>query len=573
MRRSRLPFSAAAILSALLLCLSPAHEIASRNRPLGIIAGSVCDDRGRPLAGALIVLLREGAETVVQKTRSSSDGTFRLRVLPGRYILRAIADGFNEARFASVEISPSSELIYRFNLEPVGSNRTLPERRADRNEPKWRLRLANGRRSIFNLEEGQSTKVQVAEGEGEPREGLRKEGRTTSGVVETYYAASDAPFTPGFPGLNFAMATPVAQDVALILVGQVAPGAGARFEATARKRVDHHLVSVGLGGAQAKAISADDEGAKAKGEAIGQLSVRAVDEWLVRDGIVVVLGLDYSHFAGAGGLNVFAPRVGLQFDANSRTRIHAAYAPAEREAQTATPLEGGATSFKRFEAQPVALVDGRAVVERSRRFEVGLERVLDERSRIEATAFFDTVDGRGLGLMGVPIAAFANEAGAELIRIANQQGAARGMRVIYTRRISHALSASAGYSFGQGQELAAEGLTNPEKLFRPGFFQTLAAQLDADLGRGTCVRTVFRFSPRATVFAIDPFAGRLAVYDPSLSILVTQELPTFGLPVRAEAVLDARNVLNVLPSADDGETVIFLSSLPRSVRGGISIRF
>jgi len=78
-----------------------------------------------------------------------------------------------------------------------------------------------------------------------------------------------------------------------------------------------------------------------------------------------------------------------------------------------------------------------------------------------------------------------------------------------------------------------------------GFFQTAALQLGAGFDTGTNIRTVLRFSPNATVFAIDPFAGRLAVYDPSLSVQVTQELPSFGLPIRAEAVLDARNLLDV----------------------------
>jgi hypothetical protein len=82
-----------------------------------------------------------------------------------------------------------------------------------------------------------------------------------------------------------------------------------------------------------------------------------------------------------------------------------------------------------------------------------------------------------------------------------------------------------------------------------------------------------RFSPNATVFAIDPFAGRLAVYDPSLSIQVTQELPSFGLPLRAEAVLDARNLLDVQTNAENAETLTQLSAGRRSVRGGISLRF
>ena len=50
------------------------------------------------------------------------------------------------------------------------------------------------------------------------------------------------------------------------------------------------------------------------------MSVRAVDEWIVRDGVVVVLGLDYSRFLGAGNGAAFSPRLGVQFDANARTR-------------------------------------------------------------------------------------------------------------------------------------------------------------------------------------------------------------------------------------------------------------
>jgi hypothetical protein len=160
-----------------------------------------------------------------------------------------------------------------------------------------------------------------------------------------------------------------------------------------------------------------------------------------------------------------------------------------------------------------------------------------------------------------------------LNEIANQEGAARGVRVVYTRRFNRMLGASAGYSFGRGQRLSAHGLHNPTGVFTNGFFQTAAVQMSMDLPTQTRVQTVFRFSPSATVFAIDPFAGRLAVYDPSLSILVTQELPTFGLPVRAEAVLDARNLLDTITSTDDSETITSVNASRRSVRGGISVRF
>jgi hypothetical protein len=110
-------------------------------------------------------------------------------------------------------------------------------------------------------------------------------------------------------------------------------------------------------------------------------------------------------------------------------------------------------------------------------------------------------------------------------------------------------------------------------MFENAFFQTAALQLGAGFHTGTQVRTILRFSPEATVFAIDPFAGRLGVYDPSLSIQVTQELPSFGLPVRAEAVLDARNLLDTQVSSENSESTIVVGSSRRSVRGGISVRF
>jgi len=178
-----------------------------------------------------------------------------------------------------------------------------------------------------------------------------------------------------------------------------------------------------------------------------------------------------------------------------------------------------------------------------------------------------------VGLLSGPASAFSGRAGDAFLDIANQQGSSRGIRVVYTRRLNRVWTASAGYAFGRGQQLSAEGFSTPAELFESGYFQTAALQLTAGFSSGTQVRTVLRFSPEATVFAIDPFAGRLGVYDPSLSIQILQELPSFGLPVRAEAILDARNLLDAQTSSDNGEILTFIGNNRRSVRGGISVRF
>lgn len=555
------------------------------NRPFALITGTVRDHNGSPVGGAIVALLREGAGEVIRQTTTAADGTFSAKVNPGRYSVRASANGFSPVLFSAVQFRASDELIYRFNLQPVGSGATAPEKRNDRDSAKWRLRSSQGRRSIFQVNEGETQAIEealaaaedtkkvdsiVAEVASGPSAGAR-----VHGVVETYAAATQNPLAPVFGGINFALLTPVNSNLDFIFSGQTGLGKGVpeRFEAQARVRAgDRHRLTFAAATASLPGVS---KLSKELIEPLSQFSVRTIDEWIVRDGIVVVLGLDYSRFMGASNAHAFSPRLGVQFDANGRTRLRMAYAPGgeENAIQSGVAFEEGQITFKQPTTTPVALVDGRAVMEKSRRLEFGVERVLDNRSSVEATAFFDTTSGRGVGLLSMPINSFGNESGETLLGIANQQGAARGLRVVYTHRISYVLTASAGYAFGRGQQLSPDGIGNPADVFGSGFFQTAALQLSADLPSGMGITTVFRFSPRATVFAIDPFAGRLAVYDPSLSIVITQELPTFGLPVRAQAVLDARNLLDLQPFAEDTESLLLVNSLRRSIRGGISVRF
>jgi hypothetical protein len=577
-----------AVFSAAIYFQAPT-AIASR-ASLGTITGAVHDNKGNPVAGALISLVRDGASKVIKQTRSDSEGRFTARILPGRYGIRAIAAGFNEVVFTSVEVRASQELVYRFNLEPLGSGKTLPERRKDREDVKWTLRSTQTRRSIFQAQEGEDSDIQAALGSEVASNGnaeadataedisetSRKDSqRRMQGVLETYFAGNS--YGPSYPGLNFAIATSPTDSIELIFAGQTAssPIAPERFEAAAHLRAgQRHRLGMKVGAVRLGApiwTSAKDN----YSERLGQFSVRAIDEWVVHDGIVVVLGLDYSRFIGAGGARSLNPRIGIQFDANARTRLKAAYAPGgdESNIQSVAAFETSQVAFTEANKRPTAFVDGRAVMERSHRLEFGVERVVDNESNFEAAAFFDTTTGRGVGLLSTPITAFSGATGETFINVANQQGASRGMRLVYTRRLSRVWTASAGFSFGRGQRLSSGEISHPGEVFESSFFQTGAVQLGGSFDTGTNIRTVLRFSPNATVFAIDPFAGRLAVYDPSLSIQVTQELPSFGLPLRAEAVLDARNLLDLQANTDNGEILTQLSTGRRSVRGGISLRF
>ena len=575
-------------LIALVSLVSGDALAAGSKRSLATITGTVVDNRGNPLAGALVSLLREGPKQTIKEARTDREGKFVAKVQPGRYGIKAIAHGFSEVAFSSVDVKASQELVYKFNLEPVGYGNTLPERRRDREDVKWTLRSSHPRRSILQIDPNTDSTVEaVANAEAKTAEAAQmetvpeaiSEPNTDSkprprGVLESYFASNG--YSSSYVGLNFAVSTPVSEHVELIFSGQTGFGdAPERLEASTIFRVgQRHRVGITASGARFETPVwttrlADHPNLH------GQISLRAVDEWIVRDGIVIVMGLDYSRFIGAGGASALTPRFGVQYDANARTRVKAAFASGGDEdgIQSVARFEDEQVVFRNTSARPIAYIDGEAVLERSHRLEFGVERVLDNHSNIEATAFFDTTSGRGVGLLSAPASAFSGRAGDTFLDVANQHGSSRGIRVVYTRRLNRVWTASAGYAFGRGQQLTSGPFSSPAELFENGLFQTAALQLGAGFSTGTQVRTILRFSPEATVFAIDPFAGRLGVYDPSLSIQVTQELPSFGLPVRAEAILDARNLMDAQTSSENGEILTFFGNGRRSVRGGISVRF
>ncbi len=546
---------------------------------LGVIKGIVRDKAGKPIDKATVAVFRVGSSKLLKQVLSDADGSFLTRILPGTYSLLAVAEGFNPVSFAEVEVNRSSELVYRFNLEPSGKGNTLPEKKAERNSSKYPIRGSQIRRSIYQIDEGESPIDTVAD-DGQitaervyqtveiPERNETQPGRKAESVVETYFAGSG---DDNYAGLNFATLLPVTDKSEIVIAGQTGSSQSApkRLETSVNVNAsaDHQLRFKG------SIVKLGEFRQGKENETLGQFSFQALDEWKVREGIVAVYGFDYSRFIGAGDSSI-SPRVGLQVDIDRKTRFRGAYTAAteERTWQRVIELEDSQVLFREpVSVQDIVVENDKPQLNRSTRLEFGIERVLDNRSTFEANVFFDTVSGRGVGLANVPFDALHGDSFSEIV--ASQQGKAQGIRVVYTRRLSGMFSTSAGYAFGNGQKLSANSISNPANLFENDAFQTFVGQFDADFNSGTNVKTIFRLSSQATVFAIDPFAGRMAIYDPSLSVLVTQSLPTLGLPIRAEAIVDARNLFDFQSVVSGDEGSLRLTSQRMILRGGISVRF
>jgi hypothetical protein len=548
-----------------------ANSAGARAGGLGVIKGVVRDQTGSAIADATVAVFKVGTSQLLKQVKSASDGSFIARILPGTYTVLAVAEGYNPVTLAAVDVSRSEELVYGFKLVRVGGGNTLPEKALDRNSAKWRIRAAQSQRTIYQNVEGKtpvegdtSTVDASATVAGSEDTSSSRRGQT---VVETYFAGSDA---GNYSGLNFATFIPVAENAEIILAGQASTGKNGPSRVETRFKIrpnSRHQLSLNSSVGRLGTITSNDHE-----KSLGQLSFQALDEWTVREGVILVFGADYSRLLGAGSDAALSPRLGLQFDVDAKTRFHASYTTQTEQKSwaNAIDLEDTQVAFTEPVAVEDLVVNGHPQLNKSRRLEFGIERVLDNKSSIETAAFFDTTLGRGVGLTNIPLDTLEGTGFGTLV--ANQQGKAQGLRVVYNRRLTSTLSAAAGYSLGSGQKLSGID-TDPSKIFESGFFQSFFGQLAADLKTGTNIRTVFRLSPQATVFAIDPFQGRLAIYDPSLSILVTQNLPTFGFPFHAEAIVDARNLFDLQNGINTDEGTLRVNAQRRVLRGGILVRF
>lgn len=545
-----------------------AKIVIEKNSNFGVIKGIIRDERGNPISYAIVAIFKPGFSEIYKLARANADGSYLTKIMPGTYMIIAAAQGFNTSTIPEVQVNRSTELNYAFNLVRVGSGNTLPEKSVDKNSTKIRVRAAFSRRSIYQNQAGKAPiDENVDEAVADEKE--IKSKRRVQSVVETYFADSDE---GNYTGFNFATFQPLGENSEIIIAGQTGTKSFApnRFETTVQTRLNEkHQIRVTGSVTKVGKVKFDEVEKQ-----LGQVSLQAFDEWKVRDGVILVLGFDYSRFLGAGDDSSLAPRLGLQFDINAKTRFKTAYTTQTEEKTwtDAIDFEGSQVLFRQqFEPKSIAIEDEKPLLNKNRRLEFGVERILDNKSSIETSAFFDSVTGRGVGLTSLPINTLTPESFNQID--ATQQGRTEGVRVVYSRRLNGMFSTSAGYSFGAGQKLSPQAITNPANVFENGLFQTFVGQLNTDLRTGTRIQTIFRLSSQATVFAIDPFQGRLAIYDPGLSILVTQSLPTLGLPIRATAVIDARNLLDFQSVVSNEEGSLQLNSHRRILRGGILFRF
>jgi hypothetical protein len=572
----KLPSRLGALVALLAFGFTVVPDVAAA--AMGSIKGVVKDGKGSPLVGAEVAILTDGdasagatdferlkSEKVIKRASTDGEGRFVASgIVPGRYKVKAEASGFTPVELAAFVKANKATVFDSILLRRIG---TLEDQTSLNDDPKFASRTARG--TIFHYnEDGSADSISTPDSQ----ELALPSGGTKGFVYAFSQSASGYTGLAGsYVGTDFAISEQLSRSSSLVVTGQTGIGelSPQRLGAmTTTNAGDKHQVAVAVAYARF-AVSRD--GVESK---LGQATLAATDTWQISAPIVILYGFEFDTFTeGTPSGSSLLPRLGIAVDATSRTKLFAALTPgASTNAQTETDMEPCRVIFP--EQQP-ALIDGhyRPIADRSYRLQVGGEHTLSENSSIEMMAFFDTIYGHAVGLLALPIDA-PPDTPAEF-QAQTQSGQSRGMRAVYHRHLGKVLEASAGYAFGQGQYLDPRGITDPASLFTSGLFQIFSAKLDANFVRtGTKISTIMRIAPSRAVFAIDPFEGQMTTYDPNLSILVTQALPSLGLlPGQWTAVVDLRNLFNQQASVADPKQEILASQYHRLVRIGVSVRF
>jgi hypothetical protein len=563
--RSALKLWALVAVGVVVCAAMPAQATTAR----GSIRGLILDGRGEPLAGAAVmVLVGEDAKAtkVVKRASTDNEGKFvAAGIAPGRYRVKAEADGFKPIEIAA-DVKPNKVTVFdsiylrRINALTEETNLNIDSKYAQR----------AARSVIFHIDDSKP-----APAKSDDTVALTDRTPEIHGAINTFAqsSVSSGPEAGSFVGSNFALTEQIAKDANLVLSGQVGVGNGApqRLEAlTTAHAGDRHRLAVALGYAR---FTFSRRGGLPR---LGQFSVSATDTWQVSGPVLVVYGLEFARFAEGASSSSLLPRLGVAVDATARTRISASLIPgSSADSQSRVNLESGEVEFT--EPKPVAVSvqpDGQpeAMLDRSYRLQFGAEQILSDKSSIEMMAFFDTVTGHGVGLLAIPN---DNAQAQPVFRNVEQQGRARGMRVVYHHHLNKVIDGAIGYAFGEGQRLDEHGITEPANMFRNASFHVFSAKVNANfVHTGTKVSTVLRFAPSQAVFAIDPFQGQVSTYDPNVSFSVTQELPSISfIPGQWEAIIDLRNLLDQQGAITDERQELALSRFHRLVRVGLSVRF
>jgi hypothetical protein len=584
---------------------------------LGSIEGFVSDERGGPLAGAMVSAL--GAKNGLAVT--DARGRFLIEALPsGVYIIRVHLAGFTSTRRDYVRVGASASVIEPFHLrrvdtaadttvsrpilaagldlpQPEGAPANVVEEHPH-GETAWRMRHL--KRSVLK-DSGEVVSIAEAAADQDlPEEPSSIFGRAFDGAANVASIFTDLPFsgevnlltTSAFmPGQLFS-GDALPRGVAYVSLG--APVAGGEWTARASltqsdlsswivagsfasHRASNHEYGFGVSystqqyqSTKATALAETDNTRN-----VGEIS--GSDHWQIVPAFALDYGARYARYDYLSDRSLLSPRLGVTVTPVSKTHVTASVAQhmlAPGAEEFLAPATVGPWLPPERTFAPLAGEEFQ--VERTRMFDVGVEHEFDDDLVIGVRRFQQSVDDQLVTLFGLPVEGGPESPGHYYVANAGSLDA-EGWAVRFSSAPSQRVRGSVDYSVARAHwvsrgDMAAISFWAPEAI-RPQTEDVhgVTTSLETDIPE-TSTRVFFLYRVNTSIARGTEPARSTS--DTRFGLQVNQALPfmPFG-STRWEVLVGVRNLFR--DPADSGSIYdeLLVIRPPKRVVGGVLVKF
>ena len=584
---------------------------------LGSIHGIVSDERGGPLAGALVSALG------LTPSMATTDARGRFVIQPlaaGDYALRVRLQGFVTTRRDGVRVGPSAVevakiLMYRVDDGTLAARPILtagvslpsgdnPTAEGDNHtETAWRLRHIA--RSVLKDNGDVISIADAASEQPIPAGNPSIFGRAFDNAANM--AASFFTATPFSGEVNFLTTSAlgngpllfsdfVPRGVAYMSIG--APAASGRWDIKASMSQSDVSAWVLAGTFTSRIATSHDSGfgvsystqqyqnANTRPVALAAVvdetrnvgEIYGSDRWTVSPTFTLEYGARYAHYDYLRRRSLLSPRVGFTLTPFTNTRVTAnvaqrMLAPGAEEflpAATVGPWLPPERTFTPLDGENFR-------VERARFYDVGLEHEFDSAYVLGVRRFQQRVDNQMATLFGLPVSGGPNSPGHYVV--ANAGGLdAEGWAVRLSTAPSQRIRGSVDYSVTRAQwvsrgDMAAIAVWAPAAIRpRSEDVHDLTTSFETDVPRtATRVFLLYKIN-NAFARGDDPTHAAL---DYRFDVQVNQALPfmPFSSAARWEVLVGLRNLFRDPNDSGSIYDELLVVRPPKRVIGGVLIRF
>jgi hypothetical protein len=563
---------------------------------LGSLRGIVQNEAGQPLPNILVTILDRSSEQAIPiLARTNELGHLFIKdIEAGDYQVAVKSTDYRTAGVNAVEVLPGKTSIIKLVLQEFLN----AEGDANNIGIKSLLRTSASGRLIFRNQQGQ-----------DPELGLESIPLFDNAVVQVY---SNAGFGDGYlilPGssnngtsTNFAFVDSFLGNSKYIFAGQLNSGEDSLWRLK-------NIYQYELGDLQSLAVYLGYGRMSFQQPSLALLGdptvmgddvdyVRAlgttkmfnfgVEDRLSLGNIAVVWGLDFNQIRNQGGQSFVNPNLSIAYSPTLRTTIDIR-ASSRRTTLANTVFLPDGQLVNLDDSMHYAQIGDQLTFGASRYYQASISQKIGSSSELQLASFVTRRFGGSLPVLAV----FEFQPGYDVLRLGDEQAGTRGYRATwdqqFTSEIKGSISIIRANALGLPNDMVG-GIYDVQgmmSLLRRYDYHAVSAQLDTDIPRShTTITALVKLVPGGQpISTLDPYSDFYETGNQGVNLFVRQMIPVpasflsfvgldFLSTPRLEALFDLRNVLDEkLATVATSQGDVILVRAPRSVRGGISLKF